>query len=120
MTDIKTLKLDEDKLRVLLSIDLITALINTLIHMKEGKEALPETKKKYIDAYIEVWSKGLENKVQRVYQRQAKTFKDDDLTTDGARVIAEVLNTQGTLLRYEFIEQVRTSLYQSLIGHVGV
>lgn len=123
MTDnpIETLRIDEKRIKSALTIDIVVSLMNTLIHVKLGKEAPVAKKKEFIDAYLKVWKNGLEHQIEKVYIHQAQTIEktNADLDSDVIHILIEIANTEGLVIRNEFFDVIQKGLYKALLGKVG-
>ena len=124
MTDnpVETIRLNEATIRKALSIDLIVSLIRTIIHLKLGSQAPIDQKKLFIDGYMQAWRNGLESEIERVYTSQVKKLQTIamDLDDDVLHILIEIANTEGVIIRDEFVMEVQTALYKALLGNVGV
>lgn len=125
MTDDPTLtiRLDEKRVRTALAVDLIVSLLNTIIHLKLGTQAPIDQKKLFIDGYMEAWRNGLENQLEKIYSSQVKQIqasRDTKLEDDVLHILIEIANSEGVIIRDEFVAEVQTALYKGLLGNVGV
>lgn len=124
MTDnpIETLRIDENRIKLALTIDIVVSLMNTLIHVKLGREAPVAKKKEFIDAYLKVWKSGLEHQIEKVYTHQVNTIEktNSELDSDVIHILIEIANTEGLVIRNEFFDVIQKGLYKALLGNVGV
>jgi len=124
MTDnpIETLRIDENRIKLALTIDIVVSLMNTIIHLKLGREAPVAKKKEFIDAYLKIWKNGLEHQIEKVYTHQVRNLEkaNTDLDSDVIHILIEIANTEGLVIRNEFFDVIQKGLYKALLGNVGV
>lgn len=125
MTDdhMLSIRVDETKIKIALATDLIVSLLNTIIHLKLGPQSPIDKKKALIDGYMQAWRNGLENQLEKIYISQVKHIqktRETGMDDDVLNILIQVANTEGNIIRDEFVEEVRASLYKGLLGNVGV
>lgn len=118
-----SIRVDETKIKIALATDLIVSLLNTIIHLKLGPQSPIDKKKALIDGYMQAWRNGLENQLEKIYISQVKHIqktRETGMDDDVLNILIQVANTEGNIIRDEFVEEVRASLYKGLLGNVGV
>jgi hypothetical protein len=118
---IDTVRMDEKRIKLALTVDIVVSLMNTLIHLKLGREAPVAKKKEFIDAYLKIWRNGLEYQIEKVYKHQVQTIEktNSDLDSDVVHILIEIANTEGLVIRNEFFDVIQKGLYKALLGNVG-